>query len=63
VKLSSAGLVYAHYGEEIIKQILNPQILTDDQVDQIYDKIYELVQEIDAIDNGVSRCDNNCAKV
>jgi len=56
-KLSSAGLVYLHFGHRVISQILKTKE-EDDVTCKIYDKIYEnFVQEIDAIDNGISQCD------
>ena len=56
-KLSSAGLVYLHFGHRVISQILKTTE-KDDVTCKIYDKIYEnFVQEIDAIDNGISQCD------
>ena len=56
-KLSSAGLVYLHFGHRVISQILKTKE-EDDVTHKIYDKIYEnFVQEIDAIDNGISQCD------
>ena len=56
-KLSSAGLVYLHFGQRVISQILKTKE-DDDVTRKIYDKIYEnFVQEIDAIDNGISQCD------
>lgn len=56
-KLSSAGLVYLHFGQRVISQILKTKE-EDDATHKIYDKIYEnFVQEIDAIDNGISQCD------
>ena len=56
-KLSSAGLVYLHFGHRVISQILKTKE-EDDVTRKIYDKIYEnFVQEIDAIDNGISQCD------
>ena len=57
IKLSSAGLVYLHFGQRVISQILKTK--TDDDVTtKIYDKVYEnFIQEIDAIDNGISQCD------
>lgn len=56
-KLSSAGLVYLHFGHKVISQILKTKD-EDDVTRKIYDKIYEnFVQEIDAIDNGISQCD------
>ncbi|XP_068750590.1 MYG1 exonuclease-like isoform X1 [Montipora capricornis] len=56
-KLSSAGLVYLHFGHRVIAQILNTQV--DDAItNEIYDKVYEnFIQEIDAIDNGISQSD------
>ena len=56
-KLSSAGLVYLHFGQRVISQILKTKE-ENDVTRKIYDKIYEnFVQEIDAIDNGISQCD------
>ena len=56
-KLSSAGLVYLHFGHRVIAQILNTQV--DDAItNEIYDKVYEnFIQEIDAIDNGINQSD------
>lgn len=57
-RLSSAGLVYAHFGKAVIAQIMGKK--TDDEaVHQIYNKMYEnFIEEIDAYDNGISTC--NC---
>ncbi|XP_050422042.1 MYG1 exonuclease [Adelges cooleyi] len=56
-KLSSAGLVYCHYGREVLAKVINKDIQEND-LNTIYLKVYEsFVQEIDAIDNGVSICD------
>lgn len=56
-KLSSAGLIYVHYGHDVLAKIINTQI-PDNLLNSIYSKIYEsFVQEVDAIDNGVSICD------
>ena len=55
-KLSSAGLVYAHFGEKIISQVVG----TKDEalVKRIYDKVYEkFMEEIDAVDNGIATHD------
>ncbi|XP_040278319.1 MYG1 exonuclease-like [Bufo bufo] len=56
-KLSSAGLVYAHFGTQILATLLG----TDEEdpiIPVLYDKMYEnFVEEIDAIDNGVSQFD------
>jgi len=53
-KLSSAGLVYLYFGREIIAHLLEVD-LKEPVVEKVFDKIYEnFVQEIDAIDNGIS---------
>jgi uncharacterized UPF0160 family protein len=62
IKLSSAGLVYVHFGREVLTEILKKHGATatvdDKLVDVLYDKIYEqFVREIDAIDNGVEIAD------
>ncbi|XP_068777235.1 MYG1 exonuclease isoform X2 [Struthio camelus] len=56
-KLSSAGLVYCHFGSQILAGLLE---LPEDSpvVTMLYDKLYEnFVEEIDAIDNGISQRD------
>lgn len=54
-KLSSAGLVYKHFGKEIISNHL--QLAADDaKTDTLWLKIYkEFIEAIDAIDNGISQ--------
>ncbi|NXX39321.1 MYG1 protein, partial [Tricholaema leucomelas] len=53
-KLSSAGLVYCHLGTQVLAQLL-AQPEDSPTVTALYDQLYEdLVQEIDAIDNGVA---------
>lgn len=55
-RLSSAGLIYAHYGIEVIGEILSKHnfAATTDCLQHLYTAIYEgFVEEIDAIDNGV----------
>lgn len=55
--MSSAGLVYAHYGHELIREVLRTekqQEVDDNVLDKLYLKVYKsLIEEIDAIDNGV----------
>ncbi|XP_028577359.2 MYG1 exonuclease [Podarcis muralis] len=54
-KLSSAGLVYTHFGSEILANQLGLKE-EDPVVRVLYDKLYEnFVEEIDAIDNGISQ--------
>uniref|UniRef100_A0A1A8I2S7 Chromosome 12 open reading frame 10 n=1 Tax=Nothobranchius kuhntae TaxID=321403 RepID=A0A1A8I2S7_NOTKU len=54
-KLSSAGLVYLHFGRRLLAQLT--QLKEDDrQLEALYDKLYEnFVEEVDAVDNGVSQ--------
>lgn len=39
-RLSSAGLIYCHFGERVLAQILQKK-REDEAVVQLYDKIYE----------------------
>ena len=56
-KLSSAGLIYKHFGREIIGRIVGMP-LTPSQLDVLYHKVYEdFVLALDACDNGVSQHD------
>lgn len=56
VKLSSAGLIYCHYGLEILKK-LSP-VKEDHFLNKLFVKIYEgLIQEVDGIDNGIPMFD------
>lgn len=61
IKLSSAGLIYTFYGQEVIANILKTKLdqnLSDDVLTRIYEKVYEyFIQEIDAIDNGIPMYD------
>eukprot|EP01083_Nonionella_stella_P006991 20242_1 len=54
-KLSSAGLVYKHFGREIIQNVCK----CDTKVAEIlFFKIYEtFIEAIDAIDNGINQYD------
>ena len=55
-KLSSAGLIYAHFGQKVIAQIL--QTKDQDLIEKIYDKVYEkFMEEVDAVDNGIATHD------
>ncbi|XP_032060702.1 UPF0160 protein MYG1, mitochondrial [Aythya fuligula] len=56
-KLSSAGLVYHHFGAQILANLLG-QPEDGPVVTALYDKLYEnFVEEIDAVDNGVAQTD------
>lgn len=54
-KLSSAGLVYLHFGEEVIRLTLD--LSPDDpNIKVIYNKVYDnFMEEVDAIDNGIDQ--------
>lgn len=55
-KLSSAGLVWKHFGKEIIATHLNLGSDKQDVVDLLWMKLYDdFVEAIDGIDNGVSQ--------
>ncbi|OCH96187.1 GAMM1 protein [Obba rivulosa] len=54
-KLSSAGLVYKHFGKEIIASRLHVSV-DDPKVETLWLKLYqEFIEAIDAIDNGISQ--------
>jgi len=59
-RLSACGLVYKHYGLQIIAE-LHPQLQDDDKKDKllyVYDKMYKVFMEgLDAIDNGIEVAD------
>ena len=65
IRLSSVGLVYVHYGKQVLKELIkkdprNTNHLENDDkfIDVLYYKVYEhLIKEIDAIDNGVNIAD------
>ncbi|KAI8437384.1 hypothetical protein MSG28_011718 [Choristoneura fumiferana] len=58
-ELSSAGLIYTYYGEQVIQTIAPKECpLLPDDLRIIYKKVYEnFIEEIDAIDNGVPMTD------
>ena len=63
-KLSSAGLVYKHYGEEIVREALTRarrgEAPDEKTVEKIYVKMYEeFIEGVDAIDNGVNMYDTD----
>ncbi|KAM6981212.1 MYG1 exonuclease [Aplochiton taeniatus] len=56
-KLSSAGLVYLHFGRQVLAQITKLEG-DDRQLEVLYDKLYEnFVEEVDGVDNGISQCE------
>ncbi|KNE65345.1 hypothetical protein AMAG_10987 [Allomyces macrogynus ATCC 38327] len=55
IRLSSAGLVYKHFGARVIATLLS-LAETDPRVALVHAKLYDdLIEAFDAIDNGVSR--------
>ena len=57
--MSSAGLVYKHYGKEIIQNIATnifKRNLDEKTIEMIYQNVYrDLIMELDAIDNGINQ--------
>lgn len=62
IKLSSAGLIYKHYGKEVIKNVAeelikfyNVELTIDEKsLDEVYYRIYDnFILYVDAVDNGV----------
>ncbi|KAF8583359.1 GAMM1 protein [Ramaria rubella] len=59
IKLSSAGLVYKHFGKDIIAQRLCVPA-SHANVETLYLKLYgAFIEAIDAIDNGISQYDSS----
>ncbi|KAK5972683.1 Metal-dependent protein hydrolase [Trichostrongylus colubriformis] len=56
-KLSSAGLIYVHYGKQLIAELLGTSY-EDRMVNIFYRKLYEtFVEAVDAVDNGIPQYD------
>lgn len=58
IKLSSAGLIYRHFGREVVSTLLrrNSISLTEKEVETVFLHVYDSFMEaIDGIDNGVNR--------
>jgi|TARA_B110000208_G_C11701145_1_gene405887 urease accessory protein len=62
-KLSSAGLIYKHYGREVIATLSSAAgaaALSAATLELVYQKVYDdFIEGVDAIDNGVSRHDDD----
>eukprot|EP01104_Vermistella_antarctica_P018347 TRINITY_DN6755_c0_g1_i1.p1 TRINITY_DN6755_c0_g1~~TRINITY_DN6755_c0_g1_i1.p1 ORF type:complete len:414 (+),score=76.05 TRINITY_DN6755_c0_g1_i1:1140-2381(+) len=53
-KLSSAGLVYKHFGKDIIRAIA-PEVVDEASLESVYQKMYDgFIEHIDGIDNGIN---------
>lgn len=62
IKLSSAGLVYKHYGITLIKNILEdlelfkPEVHNEEMLQKIYNKLYlNFIAYVDGQDNGINQ--------
>mmetsp|Transcript_41404 Transcript_41404/g.107258 ORF Transcript_41404/g.107258 Transcript_41404/m.107258 type:complete len:354 (-) Transcript_41404:120-1181(-) len=57
IKLSSAGLIYKHFGKDAISELLKKEgisALSASDVEVVYQRVYKtFVKSMDAIDNGV----------
>eukprot|EP00164_Ancoracysta_twista_P006531 GFYU01009105.1.p1 GENE.GFYU01009105.1~~GFYU01009105.1.p1 ORF type:complete len:355 (+),score=90.06 GFYU01009105.1:33-1097(+) len=52
-KLSSAGLVYKHFGKDFINSVVS---VDEKTLELVYDKVYEnFVEAVDAVDNGINQ--------
>lgn len=61
IKLSSAGLVYKHFGKHIVANVTGFEE-SDPKVDMLWSQMYkEFVEAIDAIDNGIPLHDSPAA--
>ena len=61
-KLSASGLVYRHYGKDVIRAFY-PN-LPDEQLDTAYTRLYDtLLEALDAIDTGVEMVPDGCQLV
>ena len=60
-KLSSAGLVFKHFGREVISNAVLDNwgvTLEEAKLEKVYQKVYKkLILEVDALDNGVSEAE------
>ncbi len=61
IKLSSAGLVYKHFGKRVIATLLNwPE--DHPELGFLYEKVYDnLIEMFDGVDNGVEQYPENVA--
>lgn len=57
VRLSSAGLVYHHFGKQVLEKILDSK--EEDLIKYVYKRMYiSFIKEIDGIDNGIPAHDS-----
>jgi uncharacterized UPF0160 family protein len=57
IRLSSAGLVYKHFGREVVAKVLGAELAADAEVlELVYQRTYEnFILALDAVDNGISQ--------
>ncbi|XP_055641744.1 MYG1 exonuclease isoform X2 [Toxorhynchites rutilus septentrionalis] len=57
IRLSSAGLIYTYFGEDVIREILTKNSIdqfSEEMIREVYRKVYDnFISELDGIDNGV----------
>lgn len=62
IKLSSAGLVYHHFGREILNEalkLIGSEVNEAEKLDVFYENVYnKFVKEIDGVDNGITIAEN-----
>lgn len=63
-KLSSAGLVYKHFGKEVVRNVVEKEekvaALSEEELEKVYLKVYDsFVEAVDAIDNGIPMFDTD----
>ncbi|KAI5176912.1 hypothetical protein NEFER01_0237 [Nematocida sp. LUAm1] len=59
IKMSSAGMVYKHFGKEYLRLQEKSEELSSEELDEIYERIYcEYILSVDAEDNGVDPAEN-----
>ncbi|ODV86159.1 hypothetical protein CANARDRAFT_175097 [[Candida] arabinofermentans NRRL YB-2248] len=60
-KLSSAGLVYKHFGKDIISENLDlDPVSNSKEIEFLYDRVYrDYIEAIDADDNGINKYANH----
>eukprot|EP01127_Copromyxa_protea_P020707 TRINITY_DN694_c0_g1_i1.p1 TRINITY_DN694_c0_g1~~TRINITY_DN694_c0_g1_i1.p1 ORF type:complete len:339 (-),score=97.73 TRINITY_DN694_c0_g1_i1:20-1036(-) len=57
IRLSSAGLIYKHFGKEILSKVTGTE---GETLELVFQKIYtDFIKAVDAIDNGVSQYDTD----
>lgn len=54
-KLSSAGLVYKHYGMAVLEELTKADDLPKETLNVLYSKVYRnFIEHVDGIDNGIN---------